>query len=243
MKAWIAIQWRVVQVQRLLSLTLFLAGFSLVACAGESVNGDTTRGRQLFTSLPCSGCHGALAQGGFGPALAGTNLTFAEVQRQVRTPRDQMPEFARSEVSERDLHDIYAWLTSLPAATPTAQVTLRPPEATAAARARFYPAFDATSIVAQMDNLDEVALRLQGQVTAVEEKGRFTEVRVKMSQDQVTVTVLALYDTGLSRRSFPAALGDRVTLYGVGTEPVEINTPEGLAQKIPRIQVLEVVVH
>lgn len=216
MKAWIAIQWRVVQVKRLLSLMLLFAGFSLVACAGERVNGDMTRGRQLFTSLPCSGCHGALAQGGFGPALAGTNLTFPEVQRQVRSPRDQMPAFDHSEVSKRDLQDIYSWLTSLPAATATAPVTLPPPEATAAARARFYPAFDPASILAQMDNLDE----MEG---FNPDAGDWFWVKAKPDGSQIDAE--GAVDGCIGCHS-QAGNEDYVLRYGFGSEPAVISIEE-----------------
>lgn len=184
-----------------------------------------------------------MAQGGFGPALAGTDLTFDEVQRQVRTPRDRMPAFDRAEVSHQDLRDIHAWLTSLPVSTPTPAVRLPPSEATAAARDRFYPAFDASDMLVQMDDLDEVALRIGGTVAAIEQRERFTEVSLVMTQGQTSLTVRALYDTRLARQSFPAAVGDQVTLYGVGANPIEEEGADGAVQKTPLIQILDVVVH
>lgn len=217
-----------------------LAGAFLTACGARAVSGDATRGAERFSRLPCAGCHGAMAQGQFGPPLAGTSLTFEEVRRQVRSPRDQMPAFDESTVSDRDLRDIYRWLTSLKPPTPTAQVTLPAAEATAQARDRFFPLFNAQAVRARMETLDEAALRVEGTIVAVDEQGRYTEVRLQMADNGQNLEVLGLYDTGLSRQAFPAKVGERVTLYGIGTDPVETTGAGGTQQRLPRLQILHV---
>ena len=67
----------------------------------------------LFTEKGCVACHGALAEGGFGPRIAGTALSFDQVLQQVRRPRDVMIPFSPEELSDDGVHDIYAYLRSL----------------------------------------------------------------------------------------------------------------------------------
>jgi len=76
--------------------------------------GDPAAGAAFWQGAPCKGCHGDKAEGNLGPKLAGTSLTFAEVLKQVRTPRGVMPAFSASRVSDQDLRNVYAWLHTLP---------------------------------------------------------------------------------------------------------------------------------
>ena len=87
---------------------------------------DPATGAQLWQEKPCKGCHGALAEGGIGPRLAGTILTYDEVLLRVRTGKAPMPAFSEQEVSDQELRDIYAWLESLTPPTPTAEPTDTP---------------------------------------------------------------------------------------------------------------------
>lgn len=70
-------------------------------------------GRALFSSKGCSACHGANGEGGFGPALAGTTLSFPEVLSQVRNPRGSMPPFSPQQVTDQEEMAIYNYLRSL----------------------------------------------------------------------------------------------------------------------------------
>ena len=218
----------------------------LVACNvdSEPAAGDAERGARLFTSLPCSGCHGAMAQGQFGPPLAGTDLSYEEVRRQVRSPRDQMPAFSPERVSDRDLRDIYAWLRGLAPPTPTPDVTLPPAEATLQALNNFYTEMTASDLMARMDALDEVALRVSGTVVTVHAEGRYTRVRLRVEEAGESIDVVGLFDTSLQQRPFPAAPGDEVTLYGVGARPAEVTKEDGSVeaapQLAPQLQILHV---
>jgi mono/diheme cytochrome c family protein len=80
---------------------------------------DPVVGQQLWAQKPCSGCHGAQAEGGIGPRLAGTALSFDEVLLQVRTGAAPMPAFAEEEISDLEVKHIFAWLESLAPPTPT----------------------------------------------------------------------------------------------------------------------------
>lgn len=75
---------------------------------------DVARGLQRFTEMECSECHGMRAQGDFGPAIAGTKLRVADVRLQVRAPSSRrMPAFSAEQLTEQDVLDIYAYLSSL----------------------------------------------------------------------------------------------------------------------------------
>ncbi len=87
---------------------------------------DPATGQQVWAQKPCVGCHGAQAQGGIGPKLAGTALEVDEVLLRVRAGKDPMPAFSEEEVSDLEVQHIYAWLRSLAPPTPT------PPPASAA---------------------------------------------------------------------------------------------------------------
>jgi hypothetical protein len=224
------------------AIVLGLFGLILIGCQSSAAAvGETTRRTGLFTGLPCAGCHGLSAQGQFGPPLAGTSLTFDQVQQQVRSPRDKMPAFDATAVRDDELRHIYAWLTSLPTPEPTPSVTLPPAEATVRARERRFPPMDAAALAVGMETIDELTLQVSGEIVSVEENGRYTRVRLRMSQDDTTLDVLGLYDTALARQSFPAAVGDRVTLYGVGAEPVvDPEASDGSNKRLPRLQILDV---
>jgi cytochrome c oxidase cbb3-type subunit 3 len=80
---------------------------------------DPAIGQQLWQQKPCIGCHGAKAEGGIGPRMAGTGLSFDQVLLQVRTGAAPMPAFTEDEVSDLELRHIYAWLRGLAPPTPT----------------------------------------------------------------------------------------------------------------------------
>ncbi len=69
-------------------------------------------GHALFVSTGCAACHGQNAEGtGIAPALAGHSEQM--VERQVRSPRFQMPSFSQEQVSDEELEAIAHYITSL----------------------------------------------------------------------------------------------------------------------------------
>ena len=88
---------------------------------------------------PCAGCHGASAEGGIGPALAGTSLSLAEFQAVVRQGPGSMPAYSAADLSDQAVQALFGALQAPPAPA----VTL-PPAATAAA-----PAATSTAAVQQ----------------------------------------------------------------------------------------------
>ncbi len=79
----------------------------------EAAEGDAENGALLFARNGCSGCHGAQAGGAIGPALAGRGLEVEFVLGKVRAGPSDMPAFTADQVSDADVHDIVAWLSSL----------------------------------------------------------------------------------------------------------------------------------
>jgi len=94
---------------------------------------DSLAGQHAWQEQPCAGCHGADAEGDFGPKLAGTELDIDQFLALLRAGRGSMPAFAVDKVSDSEAQDIYAWLRSLAPPTPTAlpTATQTPAEPTA----------------------------------------------------------------------------------------------------------------
>lgn len=85
-----------------------------LAVAGGAAAQDAQAGRQLFERLECGRCHADMAQGDFGPQLAGTDLSLEVLTAQLRRPRGGMPAFGPDRVSDAEIAAIHAWLQSLP---------------------------------------------------------------------------------------------------------------------------------
>ena len=81
-----------------------------------SAQGNAEAGKKLWDSADarCKDCHGANGEGGFGPDLAGRQLSLAQFTRAVRQPWGVMPAFPENQHSEQELADFFAYFTSLP---------------------------------------------------------------------------------------------------------------------------------
>jgi cytochrome c553 len=100
---------------------VFFAGASLLSA--QTVTGDIAAGKALWEPsgntgalVYCQNCHGQQGKGGFGPDLAGHNLTAKQFIRAVRSPWGIMPAFTAKTASDQDLINIAAYLASLPKA-------------------------------------------------------------------------------------------------------------------------------
>ena len=71
-------------------------------------------GKKLFVSYGCYQCHGYEAQGSnaTGPRLGPRPIAFAAFSRYVRQPTGQMPPYTAKVVSDADLTNIYAFVSS-----------------------------------------------------------------------------------------------------------------------------------
>jgi mono/diheme cytochrome c family protein len=83
---------------------------------------DAAAGKAAWDAKPCKSCHGANAEGKFARSLANYEKTADDIIKQVRTPRNQMPAFKDTQISDQQLKDIFDYLKSLP----TVQFTFVP---------------------------------------------------------------------------------------------------------------------
>ncbi len=109
--------------QRLVIRTLVLATAGLLALVALPLAptaigapaGDAARGRAFWGQQFCQRCHGANAQGAFGPDLAGRGLGFEQALRAIRQPWGIMPAYTEEQVSEQTVADLVAFFNGLPA--------------------------------------------------------------------------------------------------------------------------------
>ncbi len=109
--------------RRVLIRALALAGAGLVVllalplapAATGAPPGDAARGRAFWSDQFCQRCHGANAQGAYGPDLAGRGLSFEAALRAIRRPWGVMPAYTEEQVSEQTVADLLAYFDSLPA--------------------------------------------------------------------------------------------------------------------------------
>src|SRR6188768_4149896 len=99
-------------------LVVTLAAGAAALAQGAAPSGDATRGKQLFTTIGCSYCHGTVGQGGGGRAgglrLANMGIAYPAFLNQLRQPQDEMPPYVASALPDKDVADIYAYVASLP---------------------------------------------------------------------------------------------------------------------------------
>ncbi len=78
--------------------------------------GNAEHGKVVFEKLYCSACHGHDGQGGSsGPRIGTKPPAVAVLIAYVRKPAGGMPPFTAKIVSDADLTDIHAYLSSRPA--------------------------------------------------------------------------------------------------------------------------------
>ncbi len=93
-----------------------LALLSSAAMAQPAPHGDAKTGLAAFQKYGCYTCHGIVGQGTLrdGPRLNAAALGFPAVLAQLRTPRYEMPAYTEKVISDQQVADIFAYLTSLP---------------------------------------------------------------------------------------------------------------------------------
>jgi ubiquinol-cytochrome c reductase cytochrome c subunit len=115
-----------------LSLTALIAASTAIAQQQTPAPpaGNATNGRTLLLKIGCYQCHGIEGQGGAaGPRIGRSPmLAFRNFVTYVRAPRGEMPPYTEKVVAEKDLSDIYAYLSTLPAAPPVESIPLLKPD-------------------------------------------------------------------------------------------------------------------
>jgi mono/diheme cytochrome c family protein len=100
----------------ILSLAVLFGSCALAAAQSPAPQGDAANGYKLFMADGCYQCHGTVGQGsrGTGPRLAPNPLPYENFESQLRKPANVMPPYTALVVSEAQLADIYAYVSSLP---------------------------------------------------------------------------------------------------------------------------------
>jgi mono/diheme cytochrome c family protein len=92
-----------------------LLAFAAPASAQAKANlnsAEVKRGQALWDKNGCYLCHGTVGQGGVGPAVAVDLVPLVAVNAYVRHPTGDMPPYSEKVLSDADLKDIYAYLSS-----------------------------------------------------------------------------------------------------------------------------------
>lgn len=98
-----------------LAAVVLLGGFALTQVASTAPAGTAEAGKAFWDSQWCQRCHGANAEGAYGPDLAGRGLTFEQVARAIRQPWGVMPAYTTQQVSDQTVADLVAYFKTLPA--------------------------------------------------------------------------------------------------------------------------------
>ena len=113
---------------RSLILLQLVLGFLLGSPAqneGSVPGGDTDQGQFIFNDRGCYACHGYEGHGGVaGARLAPDPIPFQVFSRYVREPTGQMPPYTRTVLSDAELADVYAFLSSIPAPPPVESIPI-----------------------------------------------------------------------------------------------------------------------
>jgi len=80
--------------------------------AGTGAAGGKTYWESNLTA--CKNCHGGVAEGAFGPDLAGRGLNGAQIYRAAHQPWGIMPAFVDSQLSQQQADDLAAYFATLP---------------------------------------------------------------------------------------------------------------------------------
>jgi ubiquinol-cytochrome c reductase cytochrome c subunit len=98
-----------------LSIASAVAAVALQAHA-QVPSGDVARGKAAYMKQGCYACHGTVGQGGdrgSGPRIPYDVWPWEAFARQIRSPREAMPRYAKEHVSDQDVADMYAYIVSI----------------------------------------------------------------------------------------------------------------------------------
>jgi mono/diheme cytochrome c family protein len=111
--------------QDLADIYAFLKSIAPSAEVAPTAAGDTANGKKLFSAYGCYECHNHQGQGASsGPRIGPPRISLAAVLRYVRAPTGQMPPYTTKVVSDQDLADIYAYLSTFSPPVPSANIPL-----------------------------------------------------------------------------------------------------------------------
>ena len=104
---------------------IFLAAALILILGTLTFAANADNGKRLFVKDGCYQCHGYQGQGGAaGARLAPRPIVLAALTAYVRHPTGQMPPYTSKVLSDADLADIHAYLSSIPAPPPVKDIPL-----------------------------------------------------------------------------------------------------------------------
>jgi mono/diheme cytochrome c family protein len=99
-------------------LALLTAPVGSAGWCADAPAGDAAHGRSLFVTVGCYECHGRVGQGGAfnyaAPPLAHIAIPLEGFKVLVRMGLNDMPAYKEQVLSDQDVADIHAYLSSLP---------------------------------------------------------------------------------------------------------------------------------
>ena len=97
--------------------TLLARTSGRAAQRGGQATGDVENGKKVFATDKCAGCHGAQGEGGTGriaaPRIGPPRFGLAMFVDAVRNAKAPMPAFSEAQVSDAELADVFAFLSSI----------------------------------------------------------------------------------------------------------------------------------
>jgi mono/diheme cytochrome c family protein len=100
-------------------MNTYAAALALLLVSFQAMGqGQAERGRKIYMEKWCHSCHGTAGQGGergAGPRLAPDPFPYEAFAAQTRRPRQSMPRYPVEVLSEQEMADIYAYVTSIKA--------------------------------------------------------------------------------------------------------------------------------
>jgi ubiquinol-cytochrome c reductase cytochrome c subunit len=100
----------------ILSLALLIGSCGFASAQSAPPTGDAANGQKLYMAGGCYQCHGTVGQGsrGTGPRLAPNPMPYEIFATLVRKPASVMPPYTTLVLSDLQLADVYAYVSSLP---------------------------------------------------------------------------------------------------------------------------------
>lgn len=110
-------------------LIAMLSMYGSGSLAAQRTSPVVSHGKAVYTAVGCYTCHGQSGGGSIytGPPLVPLDLSDEALAAYVRAPSGLMPPFSEKMLSDKDLKAIGAYLRSLPAGRPAAQIPLLAP--------------------------------------------------------------------------------------------------------------------
>ncbi len=102
------------EMKKHLLLALLLAVSPAVAQGQADPAANPDNGKLLFDTFGCASCHGGEGQGSRDGPRLNPAPPFEPMLLQLRQPRDLMPRYQASLLSDQDVADIHAYISRFP---------------------------------------------------------------------------------------------------------------------------------